>query len=75
MKLLVENNRFKLFYEPNRVNRYMVYKRYDGNDFTTMVAQSSIFSKKLKSYFTTLQVNTAIAKVHAMKYVGNKFKT
>lgn len=79
MKTLAVNNDYKLLYDPSRVNCYMVYKEVPMGmsrdlKMQQMVAQSSIFTKKLKSYFTRQQVDTAIAKVHAMRYVSNRFK-
>lgn len=82
MKLLVENpdNGYRLFYDPDRVNRYAVYKTVSmglSNDLMlpTMVAQSSIFSPKIQSYFTKQQCNTARAKVHAIQYTSHRFKS
>ena len=79
MKLLAENNDYKLYYDPQAVNRYCVYHRTSPSPsgelkLDVMVAQSPNFTPKLKGYFTNLQVQTAIAKVHAMKYVNRKFK-
>ena len=81
MKCLVENpsNSCRLLYAPERVNRYIVYKKVPMNpsgDITldTMVVQSSSFTPKIKSFFTNQQVQTAVAKIHAMKYVNKKFK-
>ena len=79
MKVLVENQGYKLCYTPDKLNRWIVYKSAPmgmSNDlkFEQMVAHSSVFTKKLKSYFTPQQCQTAIAKVHAMKYVNRKFK-
>ena len=79
MKTLAKNGEYTLIYDPKRVNRYMVYRTYPTSPsgdvkINQMVGQSSIFTKKLKSYFTQQQVQTAIAKVHAMKYVNCKFK-
>ena len=74
MKTLIKNGDYILFYDPLKVNRYMVYKEVPmgmSKDLKMqhMVGQSSIFTKKLKSYFTKQQVGTAIAKVHVMKYL------
>lgn len=81
MKCLVENpsNGCRLCYAPERVNRYMVYKKVPTSQsgdikLDTMIAQSSSFTPKIKSYFTNQQVQTAIAKVRAMKYVSKRFK-
>lgn len=81
MKFLVKNpsNGCRLYYAPECVNRYMVLRKFSVSPsgdikLDGMVAKSSSFTPKLKSYFTKQQVQTAIAKVHAMKYVNKKFK-
>ena len=79
MKVLAKNGSYTLCYDPVRVNRYMVYCTYPTSPsgdikLNQMICQSSAFTPKIKSYFTLQQVNTAIAKVHAMKYVSHKFK-
>ena len=79
MKTLIKNGEYTLLYDPLKVNRYMVYKEVpmgmsEDLKMQQMVGQSSVFTKKLKSYFTKQQVDTAIAKVYAMKYVNKKFK-
>lgn len=79
MKLLAKNGDYCLYYAPDKVNRYAVYHIYSSSPsedlkIIHMVAQSSIFSKRLKSYFTLQQVNTALAKVHAIRYANQKFK-
>ena len=79
MKTLAVNGQYSLVYFPNRVNRYAVFhttRMSPSNDLklNTMVAQSSILSKKLKSYFTTFQITQAVNKVHDMDYVSRKFK-
>ena len=80
MKTLAKNGEYTLIYDPRRVNRYMVYRTYPTSPsgdvkINQMVGQSSVFTKKLKSYFTQQQVRTVIAKVHAINYVSRKFKT
>ena len=79
MKTLAKNGEYTLIYDPKRVNRYMVYRTYPTSPsgdvkINQMVGQSSVFTKKLKSYFTGQQIDTAIAKVYAIKYVNYKFK-
>ena len=79
MKTLAKNGEYTLIYDPKRVNRYMVYRTYPTSPsgdvkINQMVGQSSVFTKTLKSYFTKQQIDIAIAKVHAMKYVNCKFK-
>ena len=78
-KVLAKNREYTLLYDSVRVNRYMVYRTCPSSPsedlkINQMVGQSSVFTAKLKSYFTPQQVQTAIAKVHAAKYVGRKFK-
>lgn len=78
MKLLVENNDVKLCYDASAVNRFKVFKKVPVGisgelAFSQMLAQSSVFSKCLKSWFTESQVRTALARVHALKYV-KRFK-
>lgn len=80
MKLLVENDDYRLYYDPHAVNRYSVYNKTSmspSGDIkpNVMIAQSPNFTSKLKSYFTNLQIQTAVAKVHAMKYVNGRFKS
>jgi hypothetical protein len=79
MKLLVKNNDYELFYKPETINRYIVYHTSSmspSNDLTlkTAIAQSPNFTKKIKSYFTKTQVDSAIAIVHGFNYVNKKFK-
>ena len=79
MKTLAKNGEYTLIYDPKRVNRYMVYRTYPTSPsgdvkINQMVGQSSVFTKTLKSYFSRQQIDIAIAKVHAMKYVKYKFK-
>ena len=78
-KVLAKNGEYTLLYDSARVNRYIVYRTCPSSPsgdlkINQMVGQSSVFTAKLKSYFTPQQVQTAIAKVHAAKYVGRKFK-
>lgn len=78
-KVLAKNGEYTLLYDSVRVNRYIVYRTCPSSPsrdlkINQMVGQSSVFTAKLKSYFTPQQVQTAIAKVHAIKYVGRKFK-
>lgn len=79
MKILAENNNYKLCYFPDRVKCYSVYRvgsvsPSGGIKLPTEVAQSFILTKKIKSYFTSAQIDNVRAKVAAMKYVGRKFK-
>lgn len=79
MKMLIENNGYQLFYFPQAVNRYAVYKNINASPsgelkFNQMICRSPIFSKKLKSYFTFSQIQDAVAKIHALKYCAKKFK-
>ena len=79
MKTLIKNSDYTLCYVPTAVNRFIVFKRIPMGvsgelSMQQQIARSSIFSKKLKSYFTQQQIDTVVAKVHAMKYVGHKFK-
>ena len=73
MKVIAVNGDYSLAYFPEKVNRYAVYKTSGMSPsgdlkLKTMVAQSSIFSKHIKSYFTPQQVQSATARVHGMKY-------
>lgn len=77
MKTLIENGDVKLCYDPNAVKRFKVFKKVpmgisEELAFSQMLAQSSVFSKKLKSWFTKSQIQTVSAKVHALKYVAKK---
>ncbi len=77
MKTLVENGDVKLCYDASAVMRFKVFKKVPMGisgelAFSQMIAQSSVFSKKLKSWFTKSQIQTASAKVHALKYVAKK---
>ena len=79
MKLLAKNNDYELFYKPDVVNRYVVYHTSsmspsDDLKLKTTIAQSLNFTKKIKSYFTKSQIDSAKAKVHAFNYVNRKFK-
>ena len=79
MKILAENNNYKLCYFPDRVNCYCVYRVGSVSPsgdikLSTTVAQAFILTKKIKSYFTHAQIDHARAKLAAMKYVGRKFK-
>lgn len=79
MKILAENNNYKLCYFPDMVNCYHVYRVgaiSPSGEVTlpAMVARAFILTKKIKSYFTSAQIDHARAKVAAMKYVGRKFK-
>lgn len=80
MKLLVESNDVKLCYDASAVNKFKVFKKVpvgiSGEElaFSQMLAQSSVFSKKLKSWFTESQVRTALAKLHALKHTARRFK-
>ena len=76
MRILAKNGDYTLAYYPERVNRYVVYKDVlmGKMKFWQTIIQSSNFTQKIKSYFTNQQINTAIAKVHAMKYVNRRFK-
>lgn len=73
-KPLVENENYILWYRPEMVNRFIVYTKASAAYFVQAVAQSPNFTKKLKSYFTPQQVNTALAKIHAIKHVSKRFK-
>lgn len=75
MKTLAKNGEYTLVYIPNQVNCYRVYRTYPSGDMniSKIVDMSSVFTKKLKSYFTQQQVRTVIAKVHAINYVSRKF--
>lgn len=82
LKLLVESNDAKLCYDATAVNKLKVFKKgcslLVGSSgelaSSEMLAQSRVFSKKLKSWFTRSQVETALAKLHALKYVRRRFK-
>lgn len=79
MKLLVENGDVKLCYDASAVNRFKVFKKVPVGiskelTFSQMLAQSIVFSKSLKSYFTESQVRTALAKIYALKYTSRRFK-
>ena len=75
MKTLVKNGEYTLVYLPNQVNCYRVYHTYSsgGMNISKIVDMSSVFTTRLKSYFTQQQVRTVIAKVHAIDYVSRKF--
>ena len=78
MKTLIENSDVKLCYDASAVNRFKVFKKVplgiSGElAFSQMLAQSSVLSKKLKSWFTKSQIRTALAKIHALKYAAKKF--
>jgi hypothetical protein len=73
--ILAENNGHKLMYDASKVNCYIVYHIVPvspSNELklAQMVAQSSMLSKKIKSYFTHVQIQTAIVKMHAARYVS-----
>lgn len=77
--ILANNNGYVLAYEPAAVNRYAVYRGVSSSPsgdlkLYAMVAQSSILSKRIQSYFTKFDIDHAKAKVHAHDYVNNKFK-
>lgn len=79
MKILAENNNYKLCYFPDMVNCYHVYRVGSispSGEVTlpAIVARAFIFTKKIKSYFTSAQIDNVRAKVAAIKYVGRKFK-
>ena len=79
MKFLIKNNDYELFYKPEAVNRYVVYHTSsmspsDDLKLKTSIAQSPNFTKKIKSYFTKAQVDSAIAIVHGLNYANKKFK-
>ena len=78
MKIIAENNGFKLCFCSDKVNRYAVYKTCGMSPssdmhYDVMFAQSPIMTPKIKSFFTKQQIQTAKAKVHGMKY-ASKFK-
>ena len=77
MKTLAKNGEYTLVYLPKQVNCYRVYRTYpsEGTNISKIVDMSSVFTMRLKSYFTQQQVRVAIAKIHAINYVGRKFKT
>ena len=80
MKILAKRNGYMLAYRPSEVNRYAVYYTTSASPsgdlkLHTMVAQSSILSKKIQSYFTKPDIDHAKAQIHAASYVSRKFKT
>lgn len=79
MKTLAKNGNYTLVHFPQAVNQYAVYltsPALPSGDLKldTMVARSSVLSKKLKSFFTSVQIQDAVAKIHAIKYASKKFK-
>lgn len=75
MKILAENDNYRLCYFPDMVNCYHVYRIGSVSPsgevtLPAMVAHAFIFTKKIKSYFTPEQINQARANVAAMKYVA-----
>ena len=78
-KTLMTNGDYSLLYDSARINRYILYKTYPASPsgdlkLNQMICQSSIFSQKIKSYFTEQQCQTVIAKIHAMKYMAKRFR-
>ena len=78
MKIIAENNGFRLCFCPDKVNRYAVYKTCSMSPssdlhYDMMFVQSPIMTSKIKSFFTKQQIQTAKAKVHGIKYT-RKFK-
>lgn len=79
MKTLIKNSDYTLCYVPTAVNRFIVFKRVPMGvsgelSMQQQVAQSPIFSKKIKSYFTASQVQNAIAIVRGMQYAAKKYR-
>ena len=78
MKILVENNGYKLAYTPDKVNRFHVYKNCKVSpsgelSYELEVARGQILTTKIKSYFTKFQIDSAKAKIHGISY-ATKFK-
>lgn len=72
MTLIVENGCYQLFYVPEKINQYVVYKTVECSPpsdlkLKTAVCQAAIFTKKLKSFFTPAQLNAAAAKTQYIK--------
>lgn len=73
MKILADNNGYKLVYTPAMVNRFHVYKNCkvspsDELSYELEVARGKIITTKIAAYFTKFQIDSAKAKIHGMKY-------
>ena len=71
-KILATNGIFQLVYTPEKVHCFSVY-RLDTPHFKQELARSSKLTKKLSSFFTSEQLRTAKARVHAVKRVTKTF--
>ncbi len=78
--VIAENGNYALTHDASKVNCYAVYSATPMSPsgelkIAQMLCQSSVFTPKMKSFFTQAQVDHAKARVHAMKYVSRKFKS
>lgn len=78
MKVIAENNEYKLCYMPNMATMYHVYKSCKTSPsgdigYELEVARGNVLTTKIKSYFTRAQIDSAKAKMHGMRY-ATRFK-
>ena len=78
MKVIAENNGYKLCYMPNMATMYHVYKSCKTSPsgdigYELEVARGNVLTTKIKSYFTRAQIDSAKAKIRGMRYAA-RFK-